>query len=278
MAGLGAVLLLAGPPLLGVEDIEGEAPRSTPTSAEELEERWDRILSGTVRDGVVDYAVLSERRDALARYVGAVATFGPRTTPDAFAGPGASSVRLAYYVNAYNAFVIFAVLERDVRTSVRDVRGWVEPADGLGFFWALRFELDGERTNLHSLETDVLRGEFSDARVHAALNCASRSCPNMVAHAYHARRLDEEFAEATLRFTGAPHVVVDDARREVRLSSIYEWYAEDFAQDARRQGAEPSALSWIALYAEDPSRIARARRQGWPVRYVAYDWSLNGHW
>ncbi len=264
--------------MLGVDEIDGVRPRVRPTTSQELEARWDRILRGTVRDGVVDYAALSARRDALARFVGAIATFGPRTAPSAFSGPGASDARFAYYVNAYNALVIFTVIERSVQTSVRDVRGRLEPASGLGFFWALRFEVDAERMSLHSLENDILRRDFPDARLHAALNCASRSCPRMVDRAYHGDAMDEELAAAALAFTAEPHVVIDETRREVRLSSIYEWYAEDFEADARRQGGDPNVLTWIAQHTSMAGAIERARHGGWPVRHVPYDWSLNGHW
>lgn len=264
------------PRVLGVRMLHGQVPETAPRTAVDLEARWDEVLCcGVVRNGRVDYGRLANRRAQLARFVGALAAFGPRSVPGAFRDRDS---RLAYYINAYNALVIFAVLERDVRTSVHDVRGWLEPVAGMGFFWAQRFEVDGQQTNLHALENDVLRARFSDARIHAAINCASTSCPPLAAHAYHGSSLDTELDRAAERFTSPPYVVVDDRRREVVLNAIYEWYDDDFVTQASSLGMERSVLAWIAHHSTARDAIDRARRCEYAVRHAAYDWSLNGHW
>ncbi len=276
LAGAAALLAAAWRPLLGVHDVDGRPPPRAPSSARELEARWDAVLEGgVVADGVVDYARLRIRRDELASLVGALGVYGPRSAPAAYR---ARDARLAYYVNAYNALVVFAVLEHEVRGSVHDVRGWIAPIDGLGFFWGQRFTLDGSSTHLFALEHDVLRDRFADARIHAAINCASASCPALAPRAYHGASLDAELDRAAAGLASPPHVIVDHARREVALSAIYDWYADDFRAHARELGLEPSVLAWIGRYAPARADLDRARRGGYAVRYLAYDWRLAGHW
>lgn len=198
--------------------MHGERPRTPLRTAADVEVLWDEILRDAVHDGVLDYSLLARRRNALTAVLGALAELGPETTPSAFPDRNA---QLAYYINAYNILVVYAVVEERVRRSVHDVRGLLSPIPGMGFFWALRFDVDGRRAHLHGLENDILRVRFDDARPHAAINCASASCPRLADHAYHGATLDAELARAAQRFASdAPHLRVDDARREVVLSSI----------------------------------------------------------
>jgi len=277
LAAIALAALAITPFALGVHFITAPTPSALPGSASDLEEEWDAILEGAVDGAEVDYAMLASRRPALDRLVHAYAEFGPDTHPEAFTSDGDA---LAYYVNAYNVLVVYAVLDRDVQQGVHDVHGLIEPVEGMGFFWALRFRLDGAWVSLHGLENDILRTRWQDARVHAAINCASRSCPALAAEAYRGVAIDAQLDEASARFASEPrHVQVDDGARVIALSSIFTWYASDFIEDARAHGGEPSALGWIALHADARAReaIERARAADYAVQYTDYDWSLNGH-
>ncbi len=277
VAALGIVVLAASPIALGMHLIAPSVDGPLPDSAGELEDAWDAVLAGAVHDGVVDYRVIAERRATLHGIAAALGSVGPQSTPAAF--PDRESA-LAYYVNAYNALVVLAVIDRDVRGGVHEVHGLIEPASGMGFFWALRFRLDGEIVSLHGLETDVLRARFHDARVHAAIVCASRSCPMLAERAYRGATLDAQLDEAARRFASSPeHVRVDDASRTIELSSIFSWYEDDFTAEV-----EPSTgsgvLAWIEAH-RDPERrveLERAEAAGYRVAYAVYDWRLNGHW
>lgn len=274
---LGVAALAASPLALGMQLIAPSAHGPLPGSASELEDAWDTVLAGVVHAGVVDYGAISARRATLYRLAAALGSVGPRTTPAAF--PDRESA-FAYYINAYNALVVLAVVDRDVRGGVHDVRGLIEPSSGMGFFWALRFRLDGEIVSLHGLETDTLRARFHDARVHAAIVCASRSCPRLAERAYRGTTLDAQLDEAARRFTSSPeHVRIGDASRTIDLSSIFSWYETDFTAEV-----EPSRglgiLAWIRAH-QDPERRAeleRAEAAGYRVTYADYDWRLNGYW
>jgi len=235
----------------------------------------DRTLSAHVHADGVDYAALARERTDLRRYVATLEVAGPETTPERF--PSEDS-RLAYYIDAYNALVLLIVAQRWPIDSVQDVDGPIEPVDGFGFFYGLWFRLDGHWTNLWYLEHDILREEFEDARIHAAIVCAARSCPVLRDEAYVPERLAAQLDDAMRRFVAAEdHVRIDDGRDRIVLSAIFEWFEEDFTRDARRLGAGSSMLDYVAHYAGHDRReaIDRARAAGYDVVHGAYDWRLN---
>lgn len=255
---------------VGFRDVDAHA-EPLPTAPAYPYDALHRVLRAHVHAGRVDYRGLAADDD-LPRFVATLAETGPRSTPGFFAGEDA---RKAWAIDAYNAAVLFAVARAWPIGSVHDVRGAVEVQPGFGFFYAQRFALDGRRTNLYDFENDVVRA-FGDARVHAAINCASASCPTLASEPYLPETLDAQLDAAARAFASEPrHVsVTADA---IELSSIYQWFADDFRRDARRLGAGDEVLDWIAHYAtpEVSQALSAARAAGLPVRYRPYDWSVN---
>lgn len=211
---------------------------------------WARVLSEHVDEaGRVDYRRLRLRRAPLDRFVALLAAVGPRNRPELFPR---NSDRLAYYLDAYNALVVFQVLERWPLASVRD--------DMLRFFYWTRFVVDGEEISLYELENELVRPRFRDPRVHFALNCASRGCPRLPRTPFSGSDLSARLEEETQRFLHEERNVRLQGD-VVRLSEIFSWYAEDFP---------PTPLEWIRRHAPDLDLPARA-----DVTYVPYDWRLN---
>lgn len=266
---VGVALALVAPRLLGVHAVP--VP-SVPGPPELAYDDWGAALAATVRPDGVDYPAFVSEGEAFLRFVHGLSAVGPKSTPERFA---TEPERLAYYLNAYNALAVHGVLYHGVRATVHEVHGALEPTPGFGFFWAQRFTLDGETVHLYELENDVVR-PFGDARIHAALNCASASCPPLGPEPFVPERLDAQLDAATRAWVADPeHVRVTDT--EVRLNPIFDWYAEDFAEHAERLGVGTAVTDWIAHYL--PERSARSLREavaeGRPIRYPAYDWSIN---
>lgn len=271
LAGSLLACALALPLLLGVELQKGVGPA---LSAADADAAYAGLLRRHVDEGGVRYGSLRKEATLLGRVVRSWGETGPVSEPARFA---ADTERLAYYLNAYNGFVLYGVTRHPGITSVRDVHGLLEPTSGMGFFWAQRFKLDGRWLTLHGLENEIIRGRFRDARVHAALNCASASCPALLHEPFVASKLSQQLTErASLFASSAPHVRVDDARREIALSQIFSWYEDDFLAEARAHGGR-DVLDWIMLYADTPTRasLERARNASYAVRFVPYDWRLN---
>jgi len=266
----------------GMLTVKALGLRSVAVDAEPLEQLdtgfdytwWNAALGRWVRPGGVDYdAILAEEGD-LRRFIATLGEVGPRLTPERFT---TEPERLAYYINAYNALVLFAVADNWPIDTVHDVRGWLDPRAGFGFFYGLRFPLDGGAVNLYDLENEVIRG-FVDARIHAAINCASKSCPALMPYAFEPARLDDQLDAVTRTFcSDPPHVRVDDEAEEIQLSAIFEWYQPDFEEHARRLGRPATIVDFILAFAtpEVAAAVERAQSADFDVVFQPYDWALN---
>lgn len=259
---------------LGLRSVTVDAKPFDPPASGFAYDWWNGALGRWVSPPGVDYDAVLAEEDDLRRFVATLAEVGPRATPERFS---TEPERLAYYINAYNALVLLAVVDNWPIDTVHDVRGWLDPREGFGFFYGLRFPLDGGTTNLYDLENDVIRG-FVDARIHAAINCASKSCPALMPYAFEPARLDDQLDVVTRSFcSSSPHVHVDDDTKEIQLSAIFEWYQTDFEEHARRMGRPATIVDFILGFAEPPvaEEVERARSEEYEVVFQPYDWALN---
>lgn len=190
--------------------------------------------------------------------------------------------QLAFWINLYNALILDAVISFDVRDSV---------TKDLGFFRRAAYRIGGMRFSADDIEHGILRGNrhhplfpfpqfahddprlaFSiqpiEARIHAALNCASRSCPPIVV--YDAEHINAQLDLAMRAFVNGA-VEVDSTNAIIRVSQIFRWYADDF-------GGREGTLNWIERHFNDEPLCGwlKTNCQKIRVAYLRYDWGLNG--
>lgn len=222
------------------------APSPNPPAVEAL----DRTLRATVRDGLVDYLTLRfEHRSGLTTFLDAAATFDPDRLPD-------ESRRLAYLVDLYNATVLDQVCRR--------LRAGYSVSEGdFALFHEPVVRVAGRRLSLDELEHGWIRKRFAEPRVHFALVCAARSCPPLASFAYQTvDDLDAVLEERMRRFLRDERFNrIDRDARRLRLSRIFDWYAEDFG------GREGIAAFVGRALGEDFG--------GYEVDFLPYEWSLN---
>jgi len=230
----------------------------------------DRLLASIVHDDGVDYGAARTQLDTIESLVCWVGSHEPRSD---------WKQDLAFHINAYNLLVIYGVLRTDVAQTIHEVHVPLVPFAGYGFFYSLRFQVEGQRINLYQLEHESIRARYADARIHAALNCASASCPPLAPWAFKPDELDAQLQQVAHSFASVgEHVRPDEDARTLNLSSIYLWYRSDFETHATSLALDPSVPAWIvhmADEADDNSLLQQAVREGWPVVWLPYDWSLN---
>jgi hypothetical protein len=252
----------------------------------------DSTLATFVRDGRVSYATLQEdAQDAASpfrRYLQQLAA----------GSAGAESgwtrdERLAYWINAYNAFTLKLIVDHyPIGT-----RWWVSvlfftkrwmPSDSIlqipGRWDSITFDSVRGPITLGAIEHEILRPEFEDPRIHFAIVCASIGCPVLAARAFRADRVHEQLDEATTRFVGDPaKVSLDPDTDELRVSKIFDWFREDFdrplpaGRDAVSTDAwceESGVARWLSAYGP-PSLSARFDREPAALAHLGYDWRLN---
>lgn len=228
---------------------------------------WTTLLQRYVDDqGMVDYLGLKGDRRALDDYVRRMAEEGPQTRPDLF--PTRSDA-LAYYLNAYNANTFKGVLAGGGKQK----SVWGNMLAGYKFFVGTKYVIDGKKMSLKHLEDKLIRDEFKDPRIHAALVCASISCPRLPRHAFTGDTLDEQLDAAMTEFATLPmHVRLDDAKKTVHLSKIYDWYSGDFKEFEKDRGtAQPTVVAYINRFRPADAQIPTDYR----IAILPYDKGLN---
>ena len=181
----------------------------------------------------------------------AVVAFSPDSHPERF--PAASD-ELVYWIQAYNAYVIRAVLERWPLASVTDVKAPIEAVRGLGFFYRLRYGFGGEYYSLFAVEHNIIRKRHRDARIHFVLNCGSESCPVLRPELPTGNALEETLAQAAADFVADPaNVAIDHDARTITLSRIFKWFRKDFENDLRLRGlpVDNGLVDYVANVAPD---------------------------
>lgn len=254
-----ALVLLAG----CKETLEPDvvAPASDPSFA------WGALLADVVTDdGYVDYDQLELRRGTLDSYV---AWLGNGRLPHD------SLARNAYWINAYNALVLWTVLEEGRPPSVLDVaptRFFPGPR-GVGFFVQRQFRFRPEKLSLSEIEDEKLRVQRQDIRLHAALNCASRSCPPLRNELYTQRRLEWQLQDQMVHWVNDPERGVRVVDGQAEFSALFDWYAKDF----RDWTAHDDLCTTAARFARGTMAVElRAlSEQGCPHTFREYDWRLN---
>jgi len=173
--------------------------------------------------------------------------------------------QFAYWVNLYNGLTVLAVLRAFPVGGIRDIN----LSGGLflrGPWDANLVTVEGEALTLNDIEHRILRPIWREPRVHYVLNCASLGCPNLPAEPLTAARVEPMLAAAAGAYVAHPRGVT--VRPDgLLLSSIYNWFAADFAADG---GVVPHLLRHA-----DPARAA-AIRAAPAIAGYAYDWALNG--
>jgi hypothetical protein len=214
----------------------------------------DTVLEASVKDGVVNYGQIQKDYPIFQQYLDTLKTGSFDSLP--------REERLAIGINAYNAYCIRGVLDAGKIRSVRDV--WF-------FFKNTEFILGGKKMTLDSLEHQVLR-KMGEPRIHFALVCASKSCPKLAANSYRAETLDHDLDRAAQEFLDDPSKNRLDREAGIfYLSSIFKWFKDDFR--TTKGGVLDFIKPWLSQ--EDQDYLSKNKVK---VKFLKYDWSLNGQW
>jgi hypothetical protein len=137
-----------------------------------------------------------------------------------------------------------------------------------------KFTAGGRHYSLDDIEHGILRKQFSEPRIHFAVNCASASCPPLRPEPFLPDQLDEQLEQTARDFVGREENVW--MRGDVLfLSKIFDWYEEDFVRAVANQTPEkPTVIDYVLRYL--PESVAQRIREEKPrIEFYNYDWSLN---
>lgn len=159
--------------------------------------------------------------------------------------------KMAYWINAYNAFTIKLIVDNYPVKSITDLEG--------GKPWDKKWIKLGDKIySLNNIEHDILRPTYKDARIHFAVNCAAKSCPPVWNKAWTADNLNGQLERSAKAFINNTKYNAVSSRK-VSISKIFEWYAVDFG----------NIVDYLNKYAN--TKVAG----GTTVTYQEYNWALN---
>ena len=161
---------------------------------------------------------------------------------------------MAYWINMYNAFTIYSILEKYPVSSIMDIEG--------GKIWDnKKIIVDGKSLTLNIIEKEKLLKRFKEPRVHFAVNCAAASCPPLLNKAWTEDNVLRYFSKRAKAFINNSKYN-SLSEKSIEISQIFNWYAGDF-------GGSDKVLSYIKKYSEtDISSSAK-------VKFKQYNWNLN---
>jgi hypothetical protein len=228
------------------------ASASAAAAANDWQASYSSLLQKYVIPAGVNYQAWhdnSEDRATLQAVVAAIADTNP--------APLTSDQQLAFYLNAYNA----NILDRILADYPTKGPGGGNALGRAKFFRWNKITVTGKSLTFSDLENDVIRKQFSEPRIHFALNCASASCPPLLNKAFDATTLDQTLTTLTKQYLNNNPHGVQLSNDTVQLSEIFDWYQDDFANG--------NLIPWINQYrsAQIPDNTT--------ISFMPYDWSLN---
>ena len=225
---------------------------------------WQSLLSRFVResaDGInrVAYREFDEAAKLeLSNYLEAMSRVAPTQLNQ--------NEQLAYWINLYNAQTIQVVLDHPKKKSILSMG----PFFAFGPWDEPYLTIEGKPVTLNDIEHRILRPIWQDHRLHYVLNCASIGCPNLNRHAYQAELIDQQLAGAQVNFLRHPRAVTLTDSGKLQVTSLFDWYLIDFAQDIS------GLLAYLAAQRPDlAADLSALVDEGNPKIDYVYDWDLN---
>jgi len=167
---------------------------------------------------------------------------------------------LAYWINAYNAFTIRLIIRNYPVNSIKDLGGSIYK---INTPWDIKFiQICNQTYELNNIESQKIRGQFDEPRIHFAVNCASVSCPKILNEAFMPETLNAQLDKAASEF------INNSKKNELtsssaKLSKIFSWYSGDFKSSGL------SVIEYINQYSD-----VKLNNDA-DISYMDYNWNLN---
>lgn len=179
--------------------------------------------------------------------------------------PSSTQSQMAFWINAYNALTIEGILQLFPTRSIKD---HAPNANGYNIWDDFKMPVGGTEYSLNDIEHKVLR-KMGDPRIHFAIVCASKSCPQLAQRAYFGSSLEQQLANSSRLFFHTPSKFTYDLQRgQLGLSKIIQWFGDDFGRNDQER------LRYLSQFMPaDAARLANSGSAA--ISYLEYDWGLN---
>lgn len=247
-----ALLLFFALTIAACTSLNPQAAGSTPPS----HEGWNKLLQKHVNSkGQVNYEGFKADHVQLKAYLDLLSSHAPDDAT------WSKNQKLAYWINAYNAFTIELILRHYPLESIKDIGSKIQ-VPFVNSPWDIKFiEIAGEKYHLNNIEHNILRKLFDEPRIHFAIVCASISCPNLRNEAYTADKVQDQLQADAVRFINdsSKNKLGADA---IEISELFSWFKGDFTKKG-------SLIGFLNQYSEfNINENAK-------ISHLDYNWGLN---
>lgn len=167
--------------------------------------------------------------------------------------------KLAFYINAYNAFVI---------KNVTDLYPISSPMKVDKFFDKYNFNVAGEEMSLNQIEYDIVL-KIEPVLSHFGLVCAAKSCPRLLQKAYSKENVYKLLKSNGKDFLNNPDKnKLDKKNKTLYLSEIFDWFRDYFVK--RYGSLKETVIDFI-----NNSDAKFLEENEINIKFKKYDWTLN---
>lgn len=225
---------------------------------------FTEILKENVEDGLVNYKALINNEN-FNNYLEQLSSTNPEKLN--------RNEKLAFWINAYNAFTIKVIIENYPLESITELH---TGGKLIGFLlgktvWDKEFiTIYEKKYSLNFIEHEILR-KTNEPRIHFAIVCASISCPALRNEAYEVEKIMSQLEEETKIFLNdTSRNIFNIDEREADISQIFNWFDEDFGE------TDENILKFVSQYLPDNiKKDIQSNIEDWDVSYQSYNWDLN---
>lgn len=217
---------------------------------------WNALLQKHVDvEGKVDYSGFQKDSVRFNKYLALLSSAHPNKTN------WTADQRLAYWINAYNAFTVKIMVDHYPVASIKDIKNGIPFVNTV---WDIKFiNIEGQQYDLNNIEHGIIRDRFQEPRIHFAVNCASVSCPRLLNEAFNAQQLERQLDQQARSFINNPAKNLITQSDQAKLSKIFSWFSGDF------KATHPSVIAFINEY----STVKLDKDAS--LSYMDYDWNAN---
>jgi hypothetical protein len=242
-----------------------------------LHRPFDQILDLNVRDGLVYYRALKAERGRLDRYTASL------NVPAATYAAWDRQDKMAFWVNAYNAFVLQTVIDH------YPIRGSTSayPINSIrqipGAFDKTPHRAAGRTVTLDEIEKTVLP-EFKEPRLYLALGRGAIGSGRLSSEAYDGANLQRQLDKIRSEFVSEQTMLkIDRGADTVSVTPVVGWHEAEFIEAydrgatgpfAARSPIERAIIGFITPHLL-PLEKELAQKNTFKVSFHPFDWRLN---
>lgn len=261
----------------GRAEVTAVQEAAPPSDLDPRDVPFDRLLDLYVRDGFVYYRALKSDRSRFDRYIASLDV--STAAYDAWS----REQKIAYWINAYNAFVLKTVIDSyPIKGGAKEF-----PVNSIrqipGAFEKMPHRAAGRTVTLDEIDKIIL-AELKEPRALLALGRGSIGGGRLHSEAYTAARLDEQLKKVQSEcVTRKECVTIDTTQGTLAVTPLFGWREAQFidtlgqqelATNPGRSPLERAILRLITPHVLPMEREFLADNK-FKLTYQPYDWRLN---